>query len=117
MPLAVKYLSLATSTFIIKCSRAHYKLLWAALTFMDHVPTRDGRGRSCIYRVVRVSGTIRKAEEEAIRQAKQLIIAAKEEATADSGIFESGPVPSTQKTVDFNVADSSEDEAMSDSED
>jgi ribonuclease P/MRP protein subunit POP5 len=42
---------------------------------MDRVPVRDGR--ECIFRVVRVTGTIRKAEEEAIRQAKSLILAAK----------------------------------------
>lgn len=73
--LAVKYLSLATSTFILRCSRAHYQMLWSTLTFMDRVPVKDGR--QCIFRVVRVSGTIRKAEEEAIRQAKRLILAAK----------------------------------------
>jgi ribonuclease P/MRP protein subunit POP5 len=86
---------------------------------MDHVPTSSGRGRSCIYRVVRVSGTIRKVEEEAISQAKQLIVAAKEEAGTDSAIFESGQGqgPSTRKRMELNVADSSEDESMSDSED
>lgn len=40
-------------------------------------------GRPCIFRVVRVSGTIRKAEEEAVRQARKLILQAKEE--QDSG--------------------------------
>ncbi|KAF4125230.1 ribonuclease P/MRP protein subunit POP5 [Geosmithia morbida] len=75
----VKYLSLATSTFIIRCPRAHYQMLWAALTFMDHVPAKDGRGQPCIFRVVRVSGTIRKAEEEAIRQARMHILAAEAE--------------------------------------
>lgn len=51
-------------------------MLWAALTLMDHVPVKDGR--PCTFRVVRVSGTIRKAEEEAIRQARTLILAAKD---------------------------------------
>ncbi|RDA86779.1 hypothetical protein CP532_6371 [Ophiocordyceps camponoti-leonardi (nom. inval.)] len=74
--LSVKYHGLATSTFIIKCARAHYKMLWAALTLMDHVPVKNGR--PCIFRVVRVSGTMRKVEEEAIRQARKLILAAKE---------------------------------------
>lgn len=55
-------------------------MLWSILTFMDRVPTKHGPGQPCIFRVVRVSGTIRKAEEEAIRQAKKLILAAKEEA-------------------------------------
>lgn len=50
-------------------------MLWAALTMMDRVPVKDGR--PCTFKVVRVSGTIRKAEEEAIRQARTLILAAK----------------------------------------
>lgn len=73
----VKYLSPATSTFILRVSRAYYRLVWAALSFMDRVPVREGR--PCIYRVVRVSGTIRKVEEDAVRRAKLLILAAKEE--------------------------------------
>ncbi|KAK3182381.1 RNA-binding protein pop5 [Lecanicillium sp. MT-2017a] len=92
--LSVKYLSLATSTFILRCSRDHYKMLWAALTVMDHVPVKDGR--PCMFRVVRVSGTIRKAEEEAIRQARALVLAAKE-GTQLSGFL---PAESTDDLVD-----------------
>ena len=44
---------------------------------MDHVPVDEGR--PCVFRVVRVSGTIRKSEEEAIRQAKRLILAVKDQ--------------------------------------
>ncbi|KAL2173825.1 Rpp14/Pop5 family-domain-containing protein [Thermothelomyces heterothallicus CBS 202.75] len=80
--LQVKYLSPATSTFILRVSRAHYRLVWAALAFMNRVPIRDGR--PCVFRVVRVSGTIRKAEEEAVRRAKLLIQAAKEEMAGKS---------------------------------
>lgn len=74
--LQVKYLSLATSTFILRVSRTHYRLVWAALTFMDHVPAKNGR--ACTFRVMRVSGTIRKIEEDAVRRAKQMMLAAKE---------------------------------------
>jgi ribonuclease P/MRP protein subunit POP5 len=73
----VKYLSPATSTFIIRVSRAHYRIAWAALSFMNTIPTRTGR--SCIFRVVRVSGTIRKAEEEAIRRAREIMLRARRE--------------------------------------
>jgi ribonuclease P/MRP protein subunit POP5 len=73
----VKYLSQATSTFILRISRDHYRLVWAALSFMHKLPFKDGR--PCVYRVVRVSGTIRKVEEEAVRRAKLFILAAKEE--------------------------------------
>ncbi|KAL7805988.1 Rpp14/Pop5 family domain-containing protein [Trichoderma aethiopicum] len=78
--LSVKYLSLATSTFILRCNRAHYQLLWSALTFMNRVPVKDGR--PCIFRVVRVSGTIRKIEEVAVARARKLILAAKAEASS-----------------------------------
>ncbi|PHH68995.1 hypothetical protein CDD82_135 [Ophiocordyceps australis] len=76
--LSVKYLSLATSTFILRCSRAHHQMLWAVLTLMDSVPAQNGQ--PCIFRVVRVSGTMRKLEEEAIRQSRALVLAAKEAA-------------------------------------
>lgn len=79
----MKYLSPATSTFILRVSRAHYRLVWAALSFMNRVPVRDGR--PCVFRVVRVSGTIRKVEEEAVRRAKLLVLAAKDEMAGKKG--------------------------------
>ena len=51
---------------------------------MNSLPIKGGR--PCIYRVVRVSGTIRKVEEEAVRRAKLLILAAKEEMAAQVSI-------------------------------
>ncbi|SPN99571.1 related to POP5 Protein required for processing of tRNAs and rRNAs [Cephalotrichum gorgonifer] len=80
--LSVKYLSRATSTFIIKTSRTHYRLVWAALTFMDQVPVPEGS--TCIFRVVHVSGTIRKAEQEAVKRARKLILEARDDAAASS---------------------------------
>ncbi|KXJ85508.1 Rpp14 family protein [Microdochium bolleyi] len=71
--LSIKYLSPATSTFILKINRPYYRLVWTALTMMDSVPVRDGK--PCVFRVVHVSGTIRRAEEEAIRRARSLCIA------------------------------------------
>ncbi|KAM0438781.1 hypothetical protein ACHAPT_001540 [Fusarium lateritium] len=108
---SVKYLSLATSTFILRCSRAHYQLLWSALTFMDHVPVHNGR--PCIFRVVRVSGTIRKAEEEAIRQAKMLILAAKEEPGAKSSLTSA---LENQEEMVLDISDASGDESMDDAD-
>ncbi|KFZ14352.1 hypothetical protein V502_06136 [Pseudogymnoascus sp. VKM F-4520 (FW-2644)] len=75
--LMVKYLSPATSTFIIRVTRAHYRIAWAALSMMNMVPVKEGK--KCVYRVVRVSGTIRKAEEEAIRRAREIMLRAKRE--------------------------------------
>ncbi|KAI0010023.1 Rpp14 family protein [Xylariaceae sp. FL0662B] len=71
--LTVKYFSQATSTFILRTSRSSYRFVWAALTFMNRIPVRNGK--SCIFRVVHVSGTMRRAEEEAIRRARDLIFA------------------------------------------
>ena len=74
--LIVKYLSPATSTFILRVSRAHYRLVWAALTFMNRVPVRNGK--ACTFRVVHVSGTIRKVEEAAVRRARDLCFAVRD---------------------------------------
>ena len=88
--LSIKYLSQATSTAIIRCPRAHHRLVWAALTFAGFL-SRYGGGRKhdekveCIFRVVRVSGTIKKAEEAAIRRARKQILAATSE---DGGTFD-----------------------------
>lgn len=45
---------------------------------MTQVPIKDGK--NCVFQVVRVSGTIRKAEEEAIRRAREIILKARWEA-------------------------------------
>ena len=73
--LPVRYFSHATSTLIIKTSRDHYRLVWAALTCMRRLPIKGGK--PCVFSVVHVSGTIRKVEEEAVRRAKQHILTAK----------------------------------------
>ncbi|KAF7536743.1 hypothetical protein G7054_g4268 [Neopestalotiopsis clavispora] len=78
--LQVKYLSPATSTFILRVNRTHYRLVWSALTMMDHMPVRDGM--LCTFRVVHVSGTIRKVEEEAVRRARNMMLAVKDQAGA-----------------------------------
>lgn len=70
----VKYLSPATSTAIVRVTRAHYRLVWAALTYTTRLP--GPVDVACVLRVVRVSGTIRKSEEEAIRRAKASILRA-----------------------------------------
>ncbi|KAL4952677.1 Rpp14/Pop5 family-domain-containing protein [Aspergillus filifer] len=85
---SVKYLSPATSTAIIRCPRASYRLVWTALTYMTRVPEiSEGKAkrvdlanlsRPCVFRVVRVSGTIRKAEEEAVRRARREIVRLRE---------------------------------------
>ncbi|PGH08101.1 hypothetical protein AJ79_06101 [Helicocarpus griseus UAMH5409] len=77
---SVKYLSPATSTAIIRCPRASYRLVWGALTYMSSLPISKAppssaasanMQRECLFRVVRVSGTMRKAEEAAIARARR----------------------------------------------
>ncbi|KAL9088964.1 MAG: hypothetical protein Q9165_006021 [Trypethelium subeluteriae] len=76
--LKVIYFSPATSTIIIRVARAHYQLVWAALTYTTHLPRPVNQ--PCVFQVVRVSGTIRKAEEEVIRRAREEMRHAQEEA-------------------------------------
>ena len=45
---------------------------------------RNGQPRSCAIQVVRVSGTIKKAEEEAIKRARAAILRAKRESGEES---------------------------------
>lgn len=47
---------------------------------MDRIPVRDGE--PAIFRVVRVSGTMRKAQQECIRRARQIVLAVKDHETA-----------------------------------
>ena len=78
--LKIIYFSPVTSTIIIRVARAHYRIVWAALSWMTRVPReKRGEGLACVMRVVRVCGTIKKAEEEVIRRAKADILRAKSE--------------------------------------
>jgi ribonuclease P/MRP protein subunit POP5 len=81
--LKIIYFSPATSTVIVRCPRASYRVVWAGLAFVGSLPggRRGGGGSAervgCVIRVVRVSGTIRKAEEEAVRRARRDIVRVK----------------------------------------
>ncbi|EME78683.1 uncharacterized protein MYCFIDRAFT_18996, partial [Pseudocercospora fijiensis CIRAD86] len=64
--LKIIYCSSATSTAIVRVAKAHYRLAWAALSFVTKLP--QPIDQPCVIQVVRVSGTIKKAEEEAVRR-------------------------------------------------
>lgn len=68
----VNYYSPSTSTAIIRCPRDHYEMVWAALTYTTRLP-RPLDNIPVVIRVVRVSGTIKKAEEEVIRQSQDIV--------------------------------------------
>jgi len=73
------YLSTATSTAIIRVSRESYRLVWAALSFATKLP--EPLSTPCVIQVLRISGTIRKSEEAAIRYATETL----RRAAANSG--------------------------------
>lgn len=99
--LQVKYFSPATSTAIIRVSRDHYRLVWAALSFITRLP--HPVNQDCVVQVVRVSGTIRKAEEEAIKRAKQGILHARRDASADVLLDQRGAAMSDASKVHEDV--------------
>lgn len=101
---------------------------------MSHVPSTDGpstgagqkrpnggRERPCVFRVLRVSGTMRKAEEEAIRRARREIVRVRgleEEGVlgdligAAGGVVEEGKKTNLVRGPSEDVMDESEDEGM-----
>lgn len=53
---------------IVRISRDHFRLLWAALTLI-----RSINGEACIVTVDHVSGTMKKVEQTIIEQDKQAL--------------------------------------------
>lgn len=70
-------------------------MVWAALTFMTRLPKPIDL--PVVVRVVGVSGTIRKAEEEIIRRAKELVLRAK---TADDKSAEAAMLREVVRAVE-----------------
>ncbi|KZM24007.1 Ribonuclease P [Ascochyta rabiei] len=71
---SINYYSASTSTAIIRCPRDHYEMVWAALTYVTKLPRAE---IPVVCRVIRVSATIRKAEEEVIRRSQRIVKRAK----------------------------------------
>lgn len=75
----------------------------------------SGRERGCVFRVIRVSGTMRKAEEEAIRRARAEIVRVKDaEERGVLGDLIEGIAGGKGTAVIDSVMDESEDEVMDD---
>lgn len=95
-------------------------MVWAALTVMNRVPTRGGPGKPCIFQVVRVSGTIKQVEHEAVRRARLLVLAAKDAmagTASDSLNVLFGSNGSTDDVAMVDVDDGSGSEADLDDDD
>jgi ribonuclease P/MRP protein subunit POP5 len=69
-------------------------MVWAALTYITHLP--KPLDIPVVIRVVRVSGTIKKAEEEVIRQSQHII----KRARAWDGAGDLPMLQSVEKAVD-----------------
>ncbi|KAG9305166.1 hypothetical protein G9A89_010674 [Geosiphon pyriformis] len=67
--LSVKYFSPFTNHGILRVSREYYHIVWGALSFINEV-----RGRSCLFRVIHLSGTIKKCQLAAIELDREQIL-------------------------------------------
>lgn len=86
---------------------------------MKSVPVKDGK--NCVFRVVRVSGTIRKAEQEAIRRARELILKAQRDLGSQGkstleDMFGDGKEDTTGDVLMVDRADSNSEEEGVDSD-
>lgn len=120
--LKVVYFSPTTSTAIVRCLRQHFRLVWAALTYMTEVPgSKGGPSKPCVVQVVRLSGTIRKSEEELMRRSRRDIVRAKEWESSSgmsAGVLarwtDTNPhAPTVQSSVPENIIDADEYDDMS----
>ncbi|KAK9478501.1 ribonuclease P/MRP protein subunit [Lipomyces japonicus] len=66
---SLKYFSQATSTGIVRVSRDHYRIVWAALTLLNEIGNNK-----VVVSVIHVSGTIKKCENALIANTKQKIL-------------------------------------------
>lgn len=92
-------------------------MVWAALTFTTKLPRP--LDTPVVFRVVRVSGTIRKAEEEVIRRAKGIIKKARDVDKGRTDAIVEGVVRAVEKrgepeAVLAQVDDGEESESDSD---
>ncbi|KAI9826066.1 MAG: hypothetical protein M1832_000515 [Thelocarpon impressellum] len=97
--LSVKYLSPATSTAIVRASRAHYRLVWAAATMLEKLPG----GRGCVFRVVRVSGTMRGVQTEVVRRGRLVVRSLGRESGEGPGVEGLGRGVDVDVDVDVDV--------------
>ena len=111
----VVYFSTATSTAIIRVSRDHVRMLWAALSFVTRLPKPFED--ACVINVVRNSGTIRLAEEEAIKRARQFVRRARNSSSANNSGLDQVLKHAVESEVRETGGGSAEDDAMLTDED
>jgi ribonuclease P/MRP protein subunit POP5 len=77
-------------------------MVWAALTFMTKLPRPVGT--PVVVKVVRVSGTIRKAEEDVIRRAKLIVRRARDAESASGSHMMDGVTKAVDKRTQAESA-------------
>ena len=83
---------------------------------MTKLPLSRPNDLPVVVKVVRVSGTIKKAEEEVIRRAKEIILRARlAEGDADEGLM-NDVLRAVGKRTEVDVGDADEEEEEEDSE-
>jgi ribonuclease P/MRP protein subunit POP5 len=112
---SVKYFSPATSTAILRISRDHYRIIWAALTGISHLP-KPHHNVQCVMVVLRVSGTIKKAEEHAIQISKDMIRRVKGSVAEGSDIWYGNTPKVDTIESDEEESDDSEEEIGDDND-
>ena len=96
-------------------------MVWAALTFLTQIPKAEKSDKAVpmVVQVVRVSGTVRKAEEEAIRRARKMMARAcrEEKAGDESGgalledMFGSGGAKGKEETYQSIESDGEDEDS------
>ncbi|KAJ3202546.1 hypothetical protein HDU67_000434 [Dinochytrium kinnereticum] len=67
----VKYFSPYTGIGIVRVARDHFKMMWAAMTFVSQI-----KGNKCMINVIHVGGTIKQVQLQAIEHDKTQILEA-----------------------------------------
>ncbi|ANB15878.1 RNA-binding protein POP5 [Sugiyamaella lignohabitans] len=78
--ITVKYFSPITCTGIVRVTRQHFRLVWAALTYINKL-----EGQNVVIKVNRVSGTIKKCEQAMISRNQKAISVQRSRNSAISG--------------------------------
>jgi ribonuclease P/MRP protein subunit POP5 len=90
-------------------------MVWAALSFATHIP--KPHNTPCVFQVVKVSGTIRKSEEGAIKRAREIVRQAQNELEAEGGAaFNSLMLSAAGESVDSTHDAEESDDQMDQSE-
>ncbi|XP_056320299.1 ribonuclease P/MRP protein subunit POP5 [Danio aesculapii] len=66
----VKYLNAHTGVVLIRCRKAHYRLVWSSLPFITFLENRGQKVR-CFFNCLHVGGTIRTSQKFLIKYNRQ----------------------------------------------